>query len=120
MCIFFNHVERSSSIILVWKKDTAVLTAGNLKVTTNPRIRLMPPQQNQIDVGSRSSSLSYSNSYNLEIRDVRVEDAGDYVCQISTIKPREISHILEVLGKFNIFRFTSFISNHFFCRCLIP
>lgn len=38
---------------------------------------------------------------NLEIRDIQTNDAGNYVCQIATLKPREISHTVEILGKLN-------------------
>lgn len=55
----------------------------------------MPPQ-GIIDTSARS----HSNSYNLEIQNVRMSDAGDYACQIGSIVPKEIVHSLEVLGKF--------------------
>jgi len=38
--------------------------------------------------------------YSLELRNVRPQDAGDYICQLGTIEPKEIVHTLEVLGKF--------------------
>lgn len=53
----------------------------------------MPPQ-GIIDTSARS------NSYNLEIQNVRITDAGEYACQIGSIVPKEIVHSLEVLGKF--------------------
>lgn len=86
--LFF--VEKPEDYILAWKRDIAVLTAGNVKVTMNPRIRLMP--SSAVDV--KNSNL---HGYNLEIKDVRITDAGDYACQIGTIVPREIVHTLEVL-----------------------
>lgn len=57
-----------------------MLSAGNLKVTPDPRIKLV-------------------EGYNLEIHDVQTQDAGDYVCQLGTLQPREITHTLEILGK---------------------
>lgn len=69
--------------ILAWKKGIAVLTAGNTKVSPDERIRLV-------------------DGNNLEIRDIQTNDAGNYVCQIATLKPREISHTVEILGKINI------------------
>jgi neuronal growth regulator 1 len=66
--------------ILAWKKGIAVLTAGSTKVSPDERIRL-------VDVN------------NLEIRDIQTNDAGNYVCQIATLKPREISHTVEILGE---------------------
>lgn len=58
----------------------------------NPRIRLMPPQ------GNAEINEPRSSSYNLEIQNVRTNDAGSYACQIGTIVPKEIVHSLEVLG----------------------
>lgn len=91
--------------MLAWKHGIAVLTASDVKVTSNQRIRLMPPQ-GLID----SSAQSHSNSYNLEIQNVRITDAGDYACQIGSIVPKEIVHSLEVLGKW----IHSFESNSLF------
>lgn len=77
--------------MLAWKRDIAVLTAGGVKVTVNPRIRLMPIQ------GTADQHGALSTGYNLEISDVRVTDAGDYICQIGSMEPKEIVHTLEVL-----------------------
>lgn len=41
------------------------------------------------------------NGYSLQIRDVVPQDAGDYVCQIATMEPLEITHTVEILGKHN-------------------
>lgn len=62
-----------------------------MKVTVNPRIRLMPVQAHTDPHGSLSTG------YNLEIRDVRNSDAGDYICQIGSMEPKEIVHTLEIL-----------------------
>lgn len=77
--------------MLAWKKDIAILTAGPVKVNMNPRYRLMP------STATPGTSASSSHGYNLEIKDVRTSDAGDYVCQLGTIVPREIVHTLEVM-----------------------
>lgn len=79
--------------MLAWKHGIAVLTAGDVKVTSNQRIRLMPPQGIDSKIGSHTSS------YNLEIQNVRITDAGEYACQIGSIVPQEIVHSLEVLGE---------------------
>uniref|UniRef100_A0A8D8IEM5 Limbic system-associated membrane protein n=3 Tax=Culex pipiens TaxID=7175 RepID=A0A8D8IEM5_CULPI len=86
-----NETENSSHYVLAWKRDIAVLTAGGVKVTVNPRIRLMPIQ------GTTDQHGALSTGYNLEISDVRVTDAGDYICQIGSMEPKEIVHTLEVL-----------------------
>lgn len=51
------------------------------------------PVQNLPDASGTISSTGY----NLELRDVRTTDAGDYACQIGTLEPKEIVHKLEVL-----------------------
>lgn len=63
-----------------WKRGIAILTAGSVKVSPDERFRLV-------------------DGYNLEIRDVQTQDAGDYVCQIATLQPQEITHTVEILGK---------------------
>lgn len=39
----------------------------------------------------------------MEIRDAVPQDAGDYICQIATLEPREITHTVEILGKLYTF-----------------
>lgn len=56
-----------------------MLTAGTVKVSPDPRLRLV-------------------EGYSLEIRDAGPQDAGDYVCQIGTFEPREITHTVEIMG----------------------
>lgn len=83
----------------MWKKGIAVLTAGPIKVTPDPRVRLL-----QTPVSSSSLAdipgFSGSGGYSLELKDVMPQDAGDYICQLGTIEPQEITHTLEILGKF--------------------
>lgn len=68
--------------IVAWKRGIAILSAGSVKVTPDPRVRLV-------------------NGYSLQIQDAVPQDAGDYVCQIATMEPREITHTVEILGKQN-------------------
>lgn len=83
------------------KEGPAVLTAANVKVTVNPRLRLMAADEN-------FDRIQDTKSYNLEINGVRKTDAGVYRCQIGSDPPREIAHTLEVLSKWkkNIFSLT--------------
>lgn len=87
-------LEQYGQFVLAWKHGIAVLTAGDIKVTSNQRIRLMPPQNT-----SEVSSQSHSKSYNIEIQNVRTTDYGEYACQIGSVIPKEIMHSLEVLGE---------------------
>lgn len=70
----------------------------------NPRIRLMPPQ------GITELNEPHSSSYNLEIQNVRINDAGEYACQIGTMIPKEIVHSLEVLGKTIYLQFVTILT----------
>ncbi|EDS32854.1 conserved hypothetical protein [Culex quinquefasciatus] len=73
-------VSLLSSYVLAWKRGIAILTAGTVKVTPDTRVRLV-------------------NGYTLQILDATAADAGDYICQIATMNPREITHHVEILGE---------------------
>lgn len=72
------EVSNLGNYVVVWRRGIAVLTAGSVKITPDPRIKLV-------------------EGYNLEIQDVQTQDAGDYICQLGTLQPREITHTLEIL-----------------------
>ncbi|XKL67168.1 hypothetical protein PGB90_010588 [Kerria lacca] len=72
------EVSNLGIYVLAWKRGNAILTAGPTKVSPDKRIRLL-------------------DGYNLEIREVQTTDAGDYICHIATLQPKEITHTLEVL-----------------------
>ncbi|XP_055850770.1 immunoglobulin superfamily member 10 isoform X2 [Episyrphus balteatus] len=72
------EVANTDSYVVAWKRGIAILTAGSVKVTPDPRVRLI-------------------NGYNLQIRDAAPQDAGDYICQIAMMEPREITHTVEIL-----------------------
>lgn len=65
---------------MAWKRGIAILSAGNIKVTPEPRVKLV-------------------NGYSLQIENAATQDAGDYTCQIATLSPIEITHTVEILGK---------------------
>jgi hypothetical protein len=73
--------DRTDNYIVAWKRGIAIISAGSVKVTPDPRVRL-------------------TNNYGLEIHEAAPQDAGDYICQIATMEPREITHTVEILGKF--------------------
>lgn len=43
--------------------------------------------------------VTLKNGYTLQITNAVPQDAGDYICQIATLEPREITHHVEILGK---------------------
>lgn len=72
----------AGNFVLLWRRGTNVLTASNIMVTRDERVRLI-------------------DGYNLEISDLEPQDAGDYVCQISDKINRDQVHTVEILGEYN-------------------
>uniref|UniRef100_A0A8W7PT03 Immunoglobulin I-set domain-containing protein n=1 Tax=Anopheles coluzzii TaxID=1518534 RepID=A0A8W7PT03_ANOCL len=66
------------TLVLLWRRGSNVLTASQLMVTRDERIRLV-------------------NGYNLEISELEPQDAGDYVCQISDKVNKDQVHTVEIL-----------------------
>ena len=75
------QVKDLNDLVLLWKKGSRVLTAGQMKVRRNDRFEL--------------------RKTNLEIRDIREKDRGEYVCEVETDddQPIAIIHSVEILGK---------------------
>ncbi|KAK9883141.1 hypothetical protein WA026_001339 [Henosepilachna vigintioctopunctata] len=90
------RISQPGSYVLAWKRGIAVLTAGPVKVSPDPRLRLLPSPSRSPSMPGSVPELSGSG-YSLELRDVKPHDAGDYVCQIGTMEPKEITHTLEIL-----------------------
>ncbi|XP_077283152.1 limbic system-associated membrane protein-like [Arctopsyche grandis] len=72
------QVQNLGSLVLLWRRGAAVLTAASLMVTRDDRFRLV-------------------DGYNLQITQVGPQDAGDYVCQISDRENRDQIHTVEIL-----------------------
>ncbi|XP_031632888.1 limbic system-associated membrane protein isoform X2 [Contarinia nasturtii] len=72
------EVSNADNYVVAWKRGIAILSAGSVKVTPDPRVHLV-------------------NGYSLQIKNAVPQDAGDYVCQIATLEPREITHTVEIL-----------------------
>ena len=78
---------------MVWQKGQDVLSAKSIMVTADPRIKLV-------------------NHHNLQIRSIKLSDAGDYQCKIHVLgDPIVIIHTLEILGKLKKVYFVSFSIN---------
>ena len=75
---------------MVWQKGQDVLSAKSIMVTADPRIKLV-------------------NHHNLQIRSIKLSDAGDYQCKIHVLgDPIVVIHTLEILGKLTLFFHKSF------------
>lgn len=45
-------------------------------------------------------SFEIVDDYNLQISNVKTQDAGDYICQIGDQETRDQVHTVEILGEF--------------------
>lgn len=70
----------SEPYVVAWRRGIAILTAGAVIVSPDPRVKLI-------------------NGYTLQIQNVGTQDAGDYICQIATLEPSEITHMVEILSE---------------------
>lgn len=74
------QVQYLGDHVIVWRKATEVLSAGDMLVSRDPRFRLHPA------------------SHRMELKHIRPQDAGDYVCQISILgEALEVAHTVEVM-----------------------
>ena len=71
-------------MILLWKKGTRVLTAGEMMIRRADRIFL--------------------RGTDLQVQNVTPEDGGSYSCEIEADSeyPITVTHTLEVLGEFHL------------------
>ncbi|ENN77992.1 hypothetical protein YQE_05667, partial [Dendroctonus ponderosae] len=94
------RITQPGSYVLAWKRGIAVLTAGPVKVSPDPRLRVLPSATIESPASGIGGVPELSGGgYSLELRDVKPQDAGDYICQLGTIEPKEIVHTLEVLAR---------------------
>ncbi|XP_054285178.1 protein amalgam-like [Macrosteles quadrilineatus] len=71
-------VDNLGTYVLLWRRDSLILTADKLKVT-------------------RDARLSLVDGYSLRIVNVTSQDAGEYVCQIADEVARDQIHNVQVL-----------------------
>lgn len=77
LCLNFLLLFTGSNILL-WRRGSAVVTASNLMITRDQRFQLL-------------------DGYSLQIKGVRPQDAGDYICQIGDQENRDLVHTVEIL-----------------------
>jgi len=74
------YVDNLGDHSVVWRKGHEVLTAANILLSRDPRYKL------------------HKSDFSLELQNIRPNDAGDFVCQLSTLEEAmEIAHTVEVL-----------------------
>lgn len=75
---------------VMWVKRTSekfsLLTVGNITYTGDPRIKI---------------TFQYPNNWRLHIDPLTKEDAGLYMCQVSTHPPKVFATQINVLREFN-------------------
>jgi len=77
-------VNRLEGFVLLWKKGEDFIAVGDRIVNpTDPRLQL----------------IKETNGNTLVISLAEEEDAGEYVCQVSTYKPIEIKHSVQIRVK---------------------
>lgn len=72
----------TGSFVIVWRKGTTLLSAGQQMISRDPRLSLI--------------------GYNLQVRDIRHLDQGDYTCQIGDGATGDLIHTVEILSKYKI------------------
>lgn len=86
-CWIFIFRIISGTFVLLWRRGSSVLTAGHLKITRDERFKIV-------------------DDYNLQISNVKTQDAGDYICQIGDQETRDQVHTVEILGKWkNMYKY---------------
>ncbi|XP_066150996.1 neurotrimin-like [Euwallacea fornicatus] len=71
------EIHNLGAFVIVWKRGSTLLSAGQQKITMDPRISLV--------------------GYNLQIKDIKHADQGDYTCQIGDGSPGDLIHTIEIL-----------------------
>lgn len=78
--IYIEFVFFTGTFVIVWKKGATLLSAGQQMISREPRFSLL--------------------GYNLQVRDIRHSDQGDYTCQIGDGSQGDLIHTIEILSKF--------------------
>ena len=78
------RVANLGEFVLMWKRNSRVLTAGNLVVRKDSRISI---------AGGGPHDRGGGGGHGLEIADLRADDGGTYTCEVDVMgRPIHISH----------------------------
>ncbi|XP_019869703.1 lachesin [Aethina tumida] len=72
------EIQNLGPFVIVWKRGTTLLSAGQQKISMDPRISL-------------------TGGFNLQLKDIRHSDQGDYTCQIGDGSQGDLIHTIEIL-----------------------
>ena len=81
---YISFISFSEGFVLLWKKGEDFVAVGD---------KIVNPSD------ARLQLVKETNGNTLVISLAEEEDAGDYVCQVSTYKPIEIKHSVKIRGK---------------------
>uniref|UniRef100_A0A0K2SXN7 Ig-like domain-containing protein n=1 Tax=Lepeophtheirus salmonis TaxID=72036 RepID=A0A0K2SXN7_LEPSM len=77
--VLFCQVENLDDSMVIWKQSNRIISAGNVVIRKDERLSLL-------------------EGFNLQIRNLRESDAGEYVCEIETYgSPLDQKSTLEIL-----------------------
>ena len=75
------EVRNLRDFVILWRKGERIISAGNLLVKKNGRVKLM-------------------DNFSLQLINIETGDAGDYFCEVDFYgETQNVTHHVDVLGK---------------------